>query len=54
MIENKVNKIKFQTFVSKDLVSNKTPSVLLDTTLSPLERIVNESSNTTADGSATK
>ena len=54
MIENKVNKIKCQTFVSKDWVRDKTPSELLDTSLSPLESIVEVSSITIADGSATR
>ena len=54
IINSKVNKIEYQTLVSNDLVSNETPSVLLGKTLWLLESIVEVSSNTIADGSATK
>ena len=53
VINNKVKKIKYQTFVSKDWVRDKTPSVLLDVTLWLLERIESCFSNTITDGSAT-
>ena len=54
MINNKVNKIGKQTFVSKELMRDKTPSVLFDTKLLLLEIIVTASSNTIADGSTTR
>jgi len=54
VINIKVNKIEYQTFNSKELVRDETPSVLLDTTPLPLERIVLESSITIADGSTTR
>ena len=54
MINVKVNKIQCQTFVSNESVRDETPSMLLDTRFWPRERIVNESSNRIADGSATR
>ena len=54
MIISKVNKTKYQTFVSNDLVSNETPIVLLDTALWLFERIEVASSVTITDGSATR
>ena len=53
MINNKVNKIQYQTIVSKGLVRDETPKVLLDT-LWPLERIEVTSSIIIDDGSATR
>ena len=55
VININVDKIEYQTFVSKELVRDEIPSVLLDTILWPLERIIElASSNTIADGSATR
>ena len=54
MINNKVNKIEYQTFISKQLVIDSMPSVLFDTKLLLLEIIVSTTSCTIADGSATR
>ena len=53
MINSKIDKIEYQTFVWKDLVRDETPSVLLETTLWLLERIPYASFKIIADGSAT-